>query len=208
MAPGPWSGMRKDSGCVGIVGLGLIGGSLGPRPAVLWAGRCRAWCTVQATAERAMERGLVDAVSTDPGLSGSGCDLVILALPIPALLSPAPGSGGGSARDAVVTDVGSVKQPVLDTWKGCIHASWPATPWREQRQPGLRRVSAICSEDAPGSRLPMPAPIQRRWRWFEGRRRARQSLVDGRRRSARSGRGADLAHAGAGQCCSAAGGRG
>jgi arogenate dehydrogenase (NADP+) len=68
------------------------------------------------TAERAKERGLVSDVSTDPACL-AGCDLVILALPIPLLLHPEPSLLEALPAEAVVTDVGSVKQPVLEAWR-------------------------------------------------------------------------------------------
>ncbi|RNC88801.1 MAG: prephenate/arogenate dehydrogenase [Synechococcus sp. YX04-3] len=116
MDPGPLSGMSVDSGCVGIVGLGLIGGSIGLD---LRAQGIKVQGLVHrsSTAERAMERGLVSAVSTDPACLAC-CDLVILALPIPALLKPNAELLEALPAEAVVTDVGSVKQPVLQEWKG------------------------------------------------------------------------------------------
>ena len=106
--------MDVESGCVGIVGLGLIGGSIGLD---LRAQGIRVQGLVHrsATAERAMERGLVSAVSTDPSCLAC-CDLVILALPIPALLQPSSELLEALPAGAVVTDVGSVKQPVLEAW--------------------------------------------------------------------------------------------
>ena len=102
-------------GRVGIVGLGLIGGSLGLDL------QARGWAVQglvhrQATADRAMARGLVGAVSTDPSCL-SGCDLVILALPIPLLLNPPDELIAALPEAAVITDVGSVKQPVLEAWR-------------------------------------------------------------------------------------------
>ena len=100
----------------GVVGLGLIGGSLGlDLQSRGW--RVQGLVHRQATAERALARGLVSAVSTDPACL-RGCDLVILALPIPLLLNPAPELLEALPRDAVITDVGSVKRPVLEAWKG------------------------------------------------------------------------------------------
>ena len=100
----------------GGVGLGLIGGSLGlDLQSRGWRGQ--GLVHRQATAERALARGLVSAVSTDPACL-RGCDLVILALPIPLLLNPAPELLEALPRDAVITDVGSVKRPVLEAWKG------------------------------------------------------------------------------------------
>ena len=118
--------MRESKGSVGIVGLGLIGGSLGlDLRALGWSVQGLVHRT--ATAERALERGLVDAVSTDP-LCLSACDLVILALPIPALLAPDPTLLKALPRSAVVTDVGSVKQPVLEVWRSLHPRFVPSHP--------------------------------------------------------------------------------
>ena len=120
----PDCGMGESKGSVGIVGLGLIGGSLGLDLRALG-------CSVQglvhrtATAERALERGLVDAVSTDPACLSS-CDLVVLSLPIPALLAPESTLLEAIPESAVVTDVGSVKQPVLEVWRS-LHPRFVAS---------------------------------------------------------------------------------
>ena len=107
--------MGVEAGCIGIVGLGLIGGSIGLdlRSHGL---EVQGLVHRQQTADRALTRGLVSAVSTDPSCL-QGCDLVVLALPIPALLQPDPALVAALPRNAVITDVGSVKQPVLDRWK-------------------------------------------------------------------------------------------
>ena len=107
--------MGVEAGCIGIVGLGLIGGSIGldlRSHGVDVQGLVHR----QQTADRALARGLVSAVSTDPRCL-QRCDLVVLALPIPALLQPDPALVDALPRNAVITDVGSVKQPVLDRWK-------------------------------------------------------------------------------------------
>ena len=107
--------MARETKRVGIVGLGLIGGSLGlDLQADGWD--VQGLVHRSATAERAKERGLVSDVSTDPA-SLAGCDLVILALPIPLLLHPEPSLLEALPAEAVVTDVGSVKQPVLEAWR-------------------------------------------------------------------------------------------
>ena len=107
--------MARETKRVGIVGLGLIGGSLGlDLQADGWVVQGLVHRSV--TAERAIERGLVSEVSTDPGCL-SDCDLVILALPIPLLLQPDPSLLQALPAEAVITDVGSVKQPVLEAWR-------------------------------------------------------------------------------------------
>ena len=108
--------MARETKRVGIVGLGLIGGSLGlDLQADGWD--VQGLVHRSATAERAKERGLVSDVSTDPACL-DGCDLVILALPIPLLLDPEPSLLEALPAEAVITDVGSVKQPVLEAWRG------------------------------------------------------------------------------------------
>ena len=99
---------------VGVVGLGLIGGSLGLdlRRAGL---EVRALVHREHTAERARQRGLADRVSTDSAVL-EGCGLVVLALPLDRLLEPPTGLRQALPRTAVVTDVGSVKGPVLQRW--------------------------------------------------------------------------------------------
>ena len=120
----PDCGMGESKGSVGIVGLGLIGGSLGlDLRALGWSVQGLVHRT--ATAERALERGLVDAVSTDPACLSS-CDLVILSLPIPALLAPESTLLEAIPESAVVTDVGSVKQPVLEVWRS-LHPRFVAS---------------------------------------------------------------------------------
>ena len=120
----PDCGMGESKGSVGIVGLGLIGGSLGlDLRALGWSVQGLVHRT--ATAERALERGLVDAVSTDPACLSS-CDLVVLSLPIPALLAPESTLVEAIPESAVVTDVGSVKQPVLEVWRS-LHPRFVAS---------------------------------------------------------------------------------
>ncbi|MGC6483674.1 MAG: prephenate/arogenate dehydrogenase [Synechococcus sp.] len=109
---------------VGLVGLGLIGGSLGLDLQALGC-HVRGLTHRQTTANRALERGLVQAVSTDPQ-SLQGCELVILALPLERLLDPDPALVAALPQDAVVTDVGSVKGAVLATW-GPIHPRFVAS---------------------------------------------------------------------------------
>jgi arogenate dehydrogenase (NADP+) len=99
---------------VGLVGLGLIGGSLGLDLQAAGA-QVRAWVHRPATAERALERGLAQQVSTTAEVL-QGCGLVVLALPLDLLMAPGRALVDALPEDAVVTDVGSVKAPVLTVW--------------------------------------------------------------------------------------------
>lgn len=103
---------------VGLVGLGLIGGSIGLDltargvPTVALVHRAK-------TVERARQRGLADVVSTDPAvLKEAG--LVVLCLPLDHLLAPTPQLLSALPRQALISDVGSVKGAVLAAWQ----AAW------------------------------------------------------------------------------------
>ncbi|MEB3261924.1 MAG: prephenate/arogenate dehydrogenase [Cyanobacteriota bacterium] len=101
-------------GPVGLVGVGLIGGSIGLDLRARGV-EVRALAHREASAQRASARGLADQVSTDPKLLAD-CRLVVLALPLDRLLDPDPTLLAALPADAVITDVGSVKAPVLARW--------------------------------------------------------------------------------------------
>jgi prephenate dehydrogenase len=98
---------------VGIVGLGLIGGSLG-----LGLRRLGASIEVRGVAHHeegvlaAQQRGVVDSASTDLR-DLADCDIVVVATPINQIRTILERLVGIVRRDAVVTDVASVKGPVL-----------------------------------------------------------------------------------------------
>lgn len=109
---------------MGLVGLGLIGGSIGLDLRAL-GGQVRALVHRPATAQRALERGLADRVDTDPAVLAD-CGLVVLALPLDRLLSPDPRLLAALPAGAVVTDVGSVKAPVRLTWEPLLGSRFVA----------------------------------------------------------------------------------
>ena len=104
----------KPSENIGIVGLGLIGGSLGldlqKRGYTIYGITHR-----EKTAQKARERKLAQIVSTDPSVL-TNCSLIFIALPLEQLLNPSSALINAIPRNAVVTDVGSVKVPILNTW--------------------------------------------------------------------------------------------
>ena len=104
----------KSSKNIGIVGLGLIGGSLGLDLQKL--GHTVYGITHrEETAQKARERKLAKIVSTDPSLL-KNCSLIYIALPLEQLLKPSSVLINAIPRNAVVTDVGSVKLPILNIW--------------------------------------------------------------------------------------------
>ena len=145
---------------VGVVGLGLIGGSLGLD---LQARGCWVQGLVHrpSTAERAVERGLANAVSTDPACLAH-CDLVILALPIPLLLKPDPVLVEALPDTAVITDVASVKAPVLAAWRDCHPRFVASHPMAGTEYAGVEAGQRDRSRGAPGSPRLTSQRIQRR----------------------------------------------
>ncbi len=103
---------------IGIVGLGLIGGSLGlDLQSLGW--KVNGLVNRNTSVKRAKERSLATEISTDPQIL-SNCCLVILALPLEKLLNPSSELINALPQTAVITDVGSVKEPVLKVW-GKLH---------------------------------------------------------------------------------------
>jgi arogenate dehydrogenase (NADP+) len=153
---------------VGIVGLGLIGGSLG-LDLLARGAEVRALVHRSATAERARQRRLATEVSTDFRVLAD-CGMVVLALPLDRLLAPDPTLVDALQAAAVVTDVGSVKASVVACWgprlggrfvashpmAGTVHAGveagqldlfrgrpWVATPDATTAAPALEAVREL-----------------------------------------------------------------
>jgi len=105
----------KDSINIGIVGLGLIGGSLSLDLQKLGY-RIYGLTHRKESVKKAKQRSLGTVISTDP-LILKDCSIVILALPIKQLLNPSNQLINAIPQDAVVTDVGSVKSPILKIWR-------------------------------------------------------------------------------------------
>ena len=98
-----------------IIGVGLIGGSfaLALRAAgcsIRFVGAGRS----QATLERGVERGIIDSWTTSLAESVSGSDVVLLAVPVGSIDSTMAEIAPALDRDTIVTDVGSVKQSVIE----------------------------------------------------------------------------------------------
>ncbi|MEB3233992.1 MAG: prephenate/arogenate dehydrogenase [Cyanobacteriota bacterium] len=132
---------------VGIVGLGLIGGSIALDLRRLGV-RVHGLVHRAATAQRALARGLVDQVDTHSDVL-AGCGLVVLALPLDRLLNPDPGLLEALPAAAVVTDVGSVKAPVLARWQG-LHPRFVAShPMAGTAEAGVDAGQMGLFEDRP-----------------------------------------------------------
>ncbi len=100
---------------IGIVGLGLIGGSIGLKLQSLNH-------TVYGVTNnnrneiRARERKLANIISQDYKIL-ENCSIIILALPIKNLINPSKNLIKAIPTKAILTDVGSVKVPIIETWE-------------------------------------------------------------------------------------------
>ena len=100
---------------IGIVGLGLIGGSIGLKLKKL--NHKVYGCVNNIINEKiAIDRNLADVISCDYKILKS-CELIILALPIQELINPSPDLINSLPSNAVVTDVGSIKDPIIQKWE-------------------------------------------------------------------------------------------
>lgn len=98
-----------------LIGLGLMGSCIGlrvkqDRPDVVITG----FDGHDETRSVALERGFVDKVFDNVGEAVSGADLVVLCVPIGSMAAIAEAMAGHLASGTMVTDVGSVKQAVID----------------------------------------------------------------------------------------------
>jgi cyclohexadieny/prephenate dehydrogenase len=99
---------------VAIIGFGLIGSSLGRAIRAHGLARTLVACDRSADARAAIERlNLADHVTDDPAEAAAGCDLVVIAAPLGAYGEIVARMAPALAHGAIVSDVGSVKTPVV-----------------------------------------------------------------------------------------------
>jgi len=104
---------------IGIVGLGLIGGSIGLKLQSLNH-------TVYGVTNndlneiKAKKRKLANFISQDYKIL-ENCSIIILALPIKNLINPSKDLIQAIPTKAILTDVGSVKAPIIKTWEKIHH---------------------------------------------------------------------------------------
>ena len=100
---------------IGIVGLGLIGGSIGLKLQKL-NHNIYGITNNNFNEQKAKSRKLANYVSCDFGILKE-CSLIILALPIKDLINPSKELISVIPKEAIVTDVGSIKEPIINTWE-------------------------------------------------------------------------------------------
>ncbi|MBJ7332223.1 MAG: prephenate dehydrogenase/arogenate dehydrogenase family protein [Solirubrobacteraceae bacterium] len=96
-----------------VLGVGLIGGSLGLAARQRLGAEVVGWDRDPAVADRAIAKGAIDAGAATIEEAVAGTDLVVVAAPVGALPDAVGAALAAAPADAVVTDVGSVKHPVV-----------------------------------------------------------------------------------------------
>lgn len=100
---------------VGIIGLGLIGGSLGlALRAAGW--HVRGWDVDPHVRAEAVGCGAVDTLSSDP----AECDLIVLATPVRAALALLRDLAGQVRSGQIITDVCSTKSVICREAEQCL----------------------------------------------------------------------------------------
>lgn len=124
---------------VAIVGLGLLGGSIGlavreSLPGITTTG----YDADPAVRVAARARGLADLIVDDPAEAVRGADLVILCVPVGAMAQAARAIAPGLSPECVVSDVGSSKESVAATLARELpgHTIIPAHPVAGTEQSG------------------------------------------------------------------------
>ncbi len=100
---------------IGIVGLGLIGGSLGLKLQSL-NHTIYGIANNELNEKKAKEKKLANIISCDLSLLKE-CEIIILALPIEDLINPSQRLIASISKNTIVTDVGSVKEPIINAWE-------------------------------------------------------------------------------------------
>ncbi|HWK40757.1 MAG TPA: prephenate/arogenate dehydrogenase family protein [Croceibacterium sp.] len=116
---------------VAIIGLGLIGGSIGLAvrehlPGVTTTG----YDNDPSVRERARERGLADTICETAAEAVTSADLVILCVPVGAMAQAARDMAAALSPEVVVSDVGSSKQTIGQVLSEALpdHCVIPAHP--------------------------------------------------------------------------------
>jgi prephenate dehydrogenase len=99
---------------VAVIGVGLMGGSLGlaarERAGVA---EVRGFSRTQATMDLALERGAITRACDSLAEAVSGADIVFVCTPVRRVVEDVKAALAAAPADAVVTDVGSTKGPLM-----------------------------------------------------------------------------------------------
>jgi prephenate dehydrogenase len=99
---------------VAVLGVGLIGGSIGLAARTRAGARVSGWDPDPGVRARALQRGAVDMAAEDIAGAVAGAEVVFVAAPVGALVQTACAALTHAGAECVVTDVGSTKRVVAE----------------------------------------------------------------------------------------------
>lgn len=149
---------------VGIVGMGLIGGSIAKRIRLVFPDTCIVGVAHRAeTSQAALADGTLSVAGESLALL-SGCDLVFVATPIERIVDTVRSLQEMLPADAMITDVASVKQDIVQAL--CPQASGKAFflgghPMAGKEQTGYGASDAVLLSGATYVLMPSDHPFQR-----------------------------------------------
>lgn len=111
---------------VGLIGTGLIGASIGLRARALGM-QVTGWDVERARVTRALEEGALDTAGADENAVVAGCDTLILAAPLEAVVGLLERLRAQPPPASLIMDVASVKVPVVRAGGG-LAAFVPSHP--------------------------------------------------------------------------------
>jgi prephenate dehydrogenase len=98
---------------IAIVGVGLIGGSIGLAARERLGARVAGWSRSAATLSRALELGAIDAAGASLADAVAGAEAVFVAAPVGVLPAVVGEVLAAAPADCVVTDAGSTKRSIV-----------------------------------------------------------------------------------------------
>jgi prephenate dehydrogenase len=99
---------------VAVLGVGLIGGSIGLACRARAGAHVTGWDVDPGARERARERGAIDEAVTEIPVVVDGADIVFAAVPVSQLVPTVKVALTWAGPETIVTDVGSTKREIIE----------------------------------------------------------------------------------------------
>lgn len=143
-------GFRLEDSKIAIIGLGLMGGSL----ALALKGKCAALYGIDshpATLELALDKEIVDSADSDPTRFLPQADLVVLATPVPIIISLLQQLPSLTNRPCIVLDLGSTKKDIVEALSTLPERFDPigGHPICGKEKLGIENADALLYQNAP-----------------------------------------------------------
>jgi len=147
---------------VALIGCGLMGGSfaLAARRAG-WAQHIVGFSTSQASRQKALEMGVIDAIADSATLAVQDADVVLLAVPVKATAACFEAMAPALKSEALLMDVGSTKSDIvaaaLNKLGSKLHCFVPVHPIAGKELAGVAHSDADLYKDRALIMTPMPS---------------------------------------------------